>query len=63
MTRSILVSLTDRKGRVVRRTRIPEGTTFLLNIKDGHYYDRQPCCGRFMRRASPCASANPGDSK
>lgn len=43
--------LIDREGRFIRRLLVPRTTTFLLNIRDGHYYDKQPCCGRFMRRA------------
>jgi hypothetical protein len=33
------VVLLDRSGAVVRRCEAPPGATFVLNTRDGHYYD------------------------
>ncbi len=33
------VILLDRSGSVVRRCEAPRGTPFVLNLRDGHYYD------------------------
>ncbi len=48
--KNIMVTLVDQEGQVVRRTRVPDTTVFLVNLRDGHYYDRQTCCGRFVKR-------------
>jgi hypothetical protein len=36
VTRALLL---DRSGAAVRRCEIPTGATFVLNFRDGHYYD------------------------
>ena len=44
------VILLDRSGTVVRRCEAPRGTPFVLNLRDGQYYDAaNPTT--FVRRA------------
>lgn len=49
--------LLDRAGNVVRRLPVPRGNTFLLNVRDGHYYDAANTT-TFVRRVG----AEPGSS-
>ncbi len=49
--KSILARLVDSRGRVVRRVKVPASTTFVLNLKDGRYYDRRGAYSKtFARR-------------
>lgn len=36
MSRAVLL---DRAGNIVRRCDAPKGAPYLLNLRDGHYYD------------------------
>lgn len=40
--KNVRANLLNEKRRIVRRVYVPEGTTFLLNLHDGRYYDLLP---------------------
>lgn len=49
-TGTIIARLVNERGKEVRRVKIPGYLTFLLNLRDMKYYDRQPYSKTFVVR-------------
>ena len=47
---SIIARLVDKRGREVRRVKIPGHTRYVLSLRDGKYYDRRAWSKTFAER-------------
>ena len=47
---SIVARLVDKRGREVRRVKIPGHTRYVLSLRDGKYYDRRAWSKTFAER-------------